>query len=271
MNRRASIGFDRRIDLEWLDIAAEKAAAGTAGDDLRAFLSSMLAEVRDGVTAPSARRKTVTVLNHIWGVAPDRTAFLRQHALDQLTHCTADERLALHWAMMLGTYPLFSDVAAIAGRILALHDGISLSLLMHRLTDTWGKRSTLERAAQRIARSMIQWGVLRGTPTPGEYHRALSRRRVGSAVANVMFEAIIIDAEQSSATLDQLLRHPALFPFGLDTNAGHVRDSSFLCVHRQGMDSDIVELSYGIPDHPMRTEAGANRLLMRRQHIASSS
>ena len=37
MNRRANIGFDRRIDLEWLDAAAAQAAAGAPTDEMRAY------------------------------------------------------------------------------------------------------------------------------------------------------------------------------------------------------------------------------------------
>jgi len=67
MTRRASIGFDRRIDLDWLDAAAAQAAAGAPPEAMRTHLWNLLHDVLKGDTA---RGKTVTVLSHIWGAVP---------------------------------------------------------------------------------------------------------------------------------------------------------------------------------------------------------
>lgn len=62
MNRRANIGFDRRIDIEWLNAAAAQAATGTGAEDMRERLWRLLDGVVSGNRANSARGKTVTVL-----------------------------------------------------------------------------------------------------------------------------------------------------------------------------------------------------------------
>lgn len=245
MNRRSSIGFDRRIDLAWLDSAAGQAAADATPDEMRAYLRNLLEGVLSGDRCNSARGKTVTVLNHIWGEVHEGAEALRQHATVQLAGCSADERLALHWAMMMGTYPVFTDVAAAIGRLLTLQGSFTLAHLTRRLVSTWGERSTLERAGQRIVRSMIQWGVLRDTATRGMYEGALHRRTVGPAVGTVLIEALLVDAEEASIPFDQLIGHSALFPFEVDVNASHVRGASQFRVHRQGLDSDVVELKRG--------------------------
>jgi len=244
MNRRANIGFDRRIDLEWLDAAAAQAAAGAPTAEIRAYLWNLLAGVVSGDKVNSARGKTVTVLNHIWGDVPESGASLRERAAAQLVGSTADERLALHWAMMVGTYPVFTDAAAAIGRLLMLQGSFTLAHLTRRLFGAWGERSTLERAGQRIIRSMIQWGVLRDTATRGMYEAVPRRRAVGSGVGAVLIEGLLVDAEEASLPLDQLLTHPALFPFHLGLNASHLRGASQFRMHRQGLDSDIVELRY---------------------------
>lgn len=246
MNRRANIGFDRRIDLEWLDAAAAQAAAGAPTDEMRAYLWSLLDGAVSGDKFNSARGKTVTVLNHIWGEVPGPAASLRERAAAQLEGSTPDERLALHWAMMVGTYPIFTDVAASAGRLLTLQGTFSLSQLTRRLVATWGERSTLTRAAQRIVRSMIQWDVLRDTETRGMYERVPGMRTVDPDIAPLLVEALLIDAEETSLPFEQLVSHPALFPFQLDVNAGVVRDAPQFQVHRQGLDSDVVEIRQGV-------------------------
>lgn len=245
MNRRANIGFDRRVDLEWLDAVAARAAAGAPTDEMRADLWSLLDGAVSGDKFNSARGKTVTVLNHIWGEVPWPAAPLRERAAAQLEGSTPDERLALHWAMMVGTYPVFTDTAAAVGRLLTLQGSFTLAHLTRRLVGLWGERSTLERAGRRIVRSMVQWGVLRDTATRGMYEAVPRRRLVGPAVGTVLIEALLVDAEEASVSLDQLTGHPAIFPFDLDVNASHVRGASQFRLHRQGLDSDFVELQGG--------------------------
>lgn len=242
MTRRSIIGFDRRIDLEWLDAAAARAAANLPSADLRKYLWGLLDGVLTGDRSNSARGKTVTVLSHIWNDVPPVATELHERACTQLGACTSEERLALHWAMMVGTYPIFTDVAAAAGRLLVLQGAFTLSHVTRRLVGTWGERSTLARAAQRVIRSMIQWGVLEDTSTRGMYRGATRRRTVGPAVGVLLLEALLIDAEESSIPLAQLVGHPALFPFIVAVNAGHVRAAPQLQVHRHGVDTDIVEL-----------------------------
>jgi hypothetical protein len=245
MNRRSNIGFDRRVDLEWLEAAAAQAAAGAPTTEMRAYLWQMLEGAVSGDKLNSARGKSVTVLSHIWGEVPAAAVSLRSRAVAQLNGGTPEERLALHWAMMVGTYPVFTDTAAAVGRLLSLQGSFTLAHLTRRLVGAWGERSTLERAGQRIVRSMVQWGVLRDTATRGMYEAVPRRRKVGPAVGTVLIEALLVDAEEASVPLDQLTGHPAIFPFDLDVNASHVRVASQFRVHRQGLDSDFVELNAG--------------------------
>lgn len=242
MTRRAKIGFDRRIDLDWLDAAAAQAAAGAPVKEMRAYLWKLLDGVVAGDKRNSARAKTVTVLSHIWGEVPESVESLRRRASAHLGGSTPDERLALHWAMMVATYPVFADVAASIGRLVKLQGNFTLAHLTRRLAGMWGERSTVERAGQRIVRSMVQWGVLRDTATRGTYETVPRARRIGPHVSMVLIEALLLDAEDASLSLDQLIRHPSLFPFDVDVSASHVRNASQFRVHREGVDSDIVEL-----------------------------
>jgi hypothetical protein len=242
MSRRGTLGFDRRIDLAWLDAAAAKAASGASNEEMRAYIWGFLDGVVSGNTHGSARQKTTTVLHHIWGDVPERTKSLRDRALVEFGSCSPDERLALHWAMMLGTYPLFSDTASAIGRLLALQGQFTLSHITRRLVSTWGERSTLARAGQRIVRSMVQWGALHDTGSRGFFEAVAKKRDVNSAVGIVLVEALLVDAEAAVLPLAQLLGNPALFPFALQLNAGHVRGASQFRVHRQGLDADVVEL-----------------------------
>ena len=245
MNRRANIGFDRRIDLEWLDAAAGKAATGASTEEIRSYIWDFLDGAVSGNIHGSARQKTTTVLHHIWGEVPKHAMPLRERALVELAACRVDERLALHWAMMVGTYPLFTDAASAIGRLVMLQGQFTLAHLTRRLIESWGERSALQRAGQRVVRSMVQWGVLRDTGSHGVYEAAPRRLKVSSTIGVLLIEALLVDAGDAAVQLGQLTAHPALFPFDLDVNGSHVRGASQFRVHRQGLDSDFVELQGG--------------------------
>jgi hypothetical protein len=163
---RTTIGFDRRIDVEWLDAAAGRVADGHSPADVREFLWGLLDGVVGGDTVHSARGKTLTVLMRIWVAVPPTAEPVRAAAIKNICSASSGERLAMHWATSVACYPFFAEVAAHVGKLLALNGDANLSQIVRRMTETWGDRSTLPRAVQRVIRSMVQWGALReGVPS----------------------------------------------------------------------------------------------------------
>ena len=157
---RRIIGFDRKVRLSWLDATAEWTMQGLSAPEIRAQLERLLDGQVAGEGPHSARGKTMTVLLHVWMAVPDLAVPLRDDALTLLRGRTGRDRLPLHWGMCLATYPFFRDVAATTGRLLALQGEASLSQVVRRMAETWGERSTLKRAVQRVVRSFVEWGVL---------------------------------------------------------------------------------------------------------------
>lgn len=242
MERRSVIGFDRRIDLDWLDAAAASAASHQRASEMRVQLHQLLHDKVRGDGPHSARGKTVTVLHHIWGDVPRAATGLRERASRQLADAEPGERLALHWAMMLATYPFFVDLAVAVGRIQALQDEVSLAHLIRRLSAEWGERSTLSRASQRIVRSMVQWKVVEETHTPGLYAPA-HLKKVRPAISMVLVEGLLVGGEDRHLRLGSIPRHPAFFPFQMDVNIVEFSAAPQFNVHREGMDCDVVELN----------------------------
>jgi hypothetical protein len=243
VRERHTIGFDRKVDLAWLDAVASRVAAGASEEEVRSYLWRLLDGAVAGNRFNSARGKTVTVLAHIWSQVPEEARTLRDRAVRLLPESPPAHRVALHWAMALATYTFFADVATTVGRLLALQGNVTLAQVTRRLVEHWGERSTMVRATQRVVRSMVQWGILKDTAERGVYEQAEPAIEAAGPLAQVLLEALLLGASSESMPLDQALRHPALFPFRLELAAHDLRRAARFRVHRQGLDTDVVGLA----------------------------
>lgn len=239
--RRKLLGFDQRVRLEWLEAAAGHAAGGKSYDEMREALLDLLEGVVGGRRYASARSKTVTVLCRVWGGVVSGADALRDRVIEALSRVDASERVALHWAMSMAAYPFFFDVATIVGRLLELQDEAPMAHIVRRTVELWGDREKARGAAQKVVRSMTDWGCL-VEPSKGVYRRA-QQLCVRGELASIFAEALIFAGEQSAVPLPQLLRHPAAFPFQLELSAHDLRRSQCFEVNRQGLDLDVVSLA----------------------------
>lgn len=237
------IRLDRRLDLEWLDAVAAQVAAG---HDVAATRAKLF-EVLDGKVAGGSKRgtacyKTVSVLSRTWANVPTEMVAFRDHAVKILPSLSPRERLALHWAMILAGYQFFGDVAGNTGRLLSLQGSLTLSQLTRRMRENWGDRSTLNRATQRAVRSMVGWGALVDTGDRGVYSQSSRQVTVLGELALLLIEALLFHAGEVMP-IDQVVRHPALFPFDVNLRVHDLRQSPRFEVHRQGLDTDCIKLA----------------------------
>jgi len=242
MPDRKRIGFDRTIASEWLDAAVARVMTGEAPEATRKFLWDFLADVELGKSHNSGRGKTLTVLTRIWEDVPEQAEPLKRAALKCVAGTTGDRRLAVHWAMVAGTHPFFSDVATNVGKLLKLHGQANRSQIKRRMTETWGDRSTLERTIQHVLRSMAQWGLVRKGDEPGSLIGPPQRIRISDDVGQLLLHSVVLGHGRGLPYL-QLVDHPALFPFAVDVPARDLMRNPIFHVQRQGDQSDFVELA----------------------------
>jgi hypothetical protein len=242
MSNMTKIGFDRTIQAEWLDAAAARLAAGDSAEAARKYLWDFLEDVEPGTTNSSARGKTLTVLTRIWLMVPDDVQILRESALKDLGSADAENRLAIHWAMVIATHPFFLDVATHVGKLLALHGQANRTQIKRRLMESWGDRSTLERTIQHVLKSMSQWGVLHSGSEKGSLVAARDPIAVSEEIGELLIQGVLL-SQGRGMSLARLASHPGLFPFKLQVNAARLRKRSGIRLQRQGDQSDFVELT----------------------------
>jgi hypothetical protein len=244
MTRTDSIGLDRRIDIEWLDVVASQVASESDNHEVRSAMFELLeGKVSGGTRRGSACYKTVVVLSKTWiNVAPEVIS-MRERAIAILTTLSPRERVALHWGMLMAGYSFFCDLSENVGRLIALQGDFSLVQITRRMCETWGDRSTMTRATQRVIRSMVQWGVLVDTEKKGVYVKAPKPIAVADEVAKLLIEGLLI--QQSKAIpVSQAIAHPTFYPFDLSCRVNTLRQDSRFEVHRQGLDIDVVGLAF---------------------------
>lgn len=240
---RKRIGFDRKIEIAWLDAVAAQAAAGASQCDAREYVWRLLAGVLSGDTIHDARGKTLTVLANIWLSVPPEAREVRNRALPLLRANSGSDRLPLHWAMIMASYPFFLDIAVSVGKLVAMNGDVTLSQIIRRMLDSWGDRSTLPRATQRVLRSMVQWGALRDGEARGQYLPPLTKTAVRDGTAELLIMGLLTGLGRG-LPISQLLSHPALFPFAVSMHSEQLGRSSSLQFYRQGDHTDYVEVKH---------------------------
>ena len=119
--RLTQIGFSQRIRLEWLETTANLILAGNDKTTINNSLQRILEDKVSvgGRSIRGNREKSITILLKTWVTVPPELGKLREAGLDLLRGLTRKDRIAVHWAMAMASYPFWGAVAALTGRLFA--------------------------------------------------------------------------------------------------------------------------------------------------------
>src|SRR6266545_1787373 len=229
MNRRADrIGFSQRVRLEWLEHTANYVLAGNEKSALNEALQELLREKISvgGQAIRGNREKIITILLKVWVTVPRELESLRLDGLDLIRRLPRTEHVAVHWGMVMASYPFWAGVAAQVQR---------------RVREQYGERETVSRAARRVLRSFLDWGVLSETTVKGVYSSGISQAIDDPQLLSWLIEATLRARANGSVPLKELIESPSLFPFRLNSShaEGLVSASSKLEILRHGLDDNL--------------------------------
>lgn len=246
IGRRSQIGFSQRIRLEWFERTADMILAGNNEAVIDDSLQDLLRDkVSVGGTAVRSNRgKIITILLKTWVTVPREREKLRDEGLVMLQRLPRKDGIAVHWGMVLAAYPFWGAVAAYTGRLLRLQGTAAAAQVQRRIREQYGERETASRAARRVLRSFIDWGVLNETRDKGVYEQGQIYSVEEPGLIAWMVEASLHARSNGSAAIRDLLDSPSVFPFRLaHISAEHLASlSPRLDILRHGLDDDLAML-----------------------------
>jgi hypothetical protein len=252
MTRRTDqIGFSQRVRLEWLEQTVNLILAGNDKAAVNDALQELLKDkVSVGGNARGCNRsKVIGILSRVWVSPPEELIPLRDDGLRFLSTQSSSLSphhlsVALHWGMVMAVYPFWSDVAVQVGRLLRLQGSAAAAHVQRRVREQYGERETVSRAARRVLRSYLDWGVLQETGTKGIYTVGTALAVDDSRLIAWLAEASLHARANGSTPLKDLIDGPSFFPFRIKPVHAEslVAASSRLDILRHGVDDDLVML-----------------------------
>lgn len=150
------VGFISPVKLEWLNKTAELVLDNKSEIQIKNEINEYLAlEIK----SPTALRKTREILMNTWVRTHEEINTMKRYALEAFKDDKSD-KLALHWGMLLNTYPVFNDACALIGKLTNIQDTFTSAWLRQKLFELWGERETLLTSCKKILQTMKQMGVI---------------------------------------------------------------------------------------------------------------
>ena len=244
--RFQQVGIDRLIRIEWLTYISNLILAGEEKETIKASLQDHLS-----VEIPSSNNKvrgtiskTITILMKVWVNVPKGLEQLKDPGLDLLAKAPKENKMVIHWGMVMAAYPFWAAVASQAGRLLRLQETISASQVQRRTKEQYGERETVSRRVRYLLRSYIDWGVLLETSKKGIYRQAEPQIISDPKLISWMIEAQLHSIPEAKASFFALLDPTSLFPFKLVNISSDqlLKISDRMDVIRHGLDDELIIL-----------------------------
>jgi len=225
------IGFNRTITLKWLNAAAN---LRSQTDDLGSIRQGLELVLSDNMKGVEARRKTIDELVNIWLKSGNVSPSLYKAALDLLPEISEPQRVWLHYGLILVYFPFFRQCTAIIGQIARVRETFTRQMVKERLAGEIGHFGDLNRSAERLMASLVDWNILI------QQNKNENRLVVPSlTIEQTGVQSWLLACALSAHPADELpfadlLNLPELFPFRFTVTLDDLRRNSKFIIQRQG-------------------------------------
>lgn len=230
------VGFDQKVLLHHLDFTANHTKKYSR-KDMYEVLDGYL---RNDITGAKSRKNAVTMLMKIWYLVDKDLIHIRDKVLEVLPTLTKEERLLVHWGMTLAAYPFFKDAAQELGKLFQLQDTVPSTVIGKRMKEEYGDRRRVEVATSAVLMSIKAWGIL--IPSKNRSYQLPDKIYISNPMLQVfIIQTLLYILENTALQLDIVHNHSMFFPFAYDFNLSELRQCEEITLHRQGVDTLIVE------------------------------
>ena len=203
-----TVGFACSIKLQWIKRTIQLLEEGHDKESFKKELNDYLSFEIEG---PTRLRKTREILMNLW-VYPfedEKANLIRKQALDAIKNGNED-KLAMHWCMLLLYYPVFVDVTGMIGKISSMQDSFSLAWLKDKIFEEWGERTTLLHTLPKIMQTLRQLGAV--DSNGGVY--TVNHYEIKDAVTKkILLKTILALKMQAYYEPSELSKVSQMFPF----------------------------------------------------------
>jgi hypothetical protein len=237
-----TIGFDRYIQLDWLNAVANKLCQSSWDfDSIRGYMHDLLNTYHPNY---EARRKTITVLTRIWLRVPSDAREVQLQAISLFDQVPESERIWLHWGMTMIAYPFFRDITSSIGKLLSLQRQPSIHQIHNLVENKWGQRTTVKRAVNRVIQSLREWNTIYNQHNTNTFTVPIKFTTNNKDLQRWLLEAILRSEGIDSMQMQRLLNSPSIFPFLINTSSLDFRSSNTLEYSKQAYNSEILAIRY---------------------------
>lgn len=230
------VGFDQKVLLHHLDFTANHTLKHSRSE-MYELLDGYL---RNDITGAKSRKNAITMLMKIWYLVDSELVPVRDKLLDIFSSLTKEERMLVHWSMVLAAYPFFKDLVQEFGKLFRLQDEVQSGVIGKRMKETYGDRRRVEVATSAVLMSMKSWGII--LPDKNRSYRLNPKMHISNTDLQAVIVQILLKVlENTSIQVDIVQNHLLFFPFSYELNVLELRQKSDLIFHRQGMDTLVVE------------------------------
>ncbi|GAB7386950.1 hypothetical protein BSNK01_07860 [Bacillaceae bacterium] len=202
-----TVGFDYNLRLHQLDFIAREMVRVPSVKELYQLVEQYL---MSDIAGSEARKKARTVLFKTWVKVPPEHTEVRDLALKLFPDVSPEERLILHWGLILMAYPFFRDMAEQAGRLLHIQGEFSSLQIGRKMRALYGEREKVKVGMKKILQTWRDFQVI---APKGQVYVAKKHAVAHPALKQWLCEAYLRATGKAGVEINRVDEEMSLFPF----------------------------------------------------------